>query len=203
MSYEKALRNLVVFMFRHYIDSFKCHGAWKGHWAILALGCFMVVDELGRYHWWYKQADLLKPRILETRWKELPSDPQDDSQSSYTSALATLGSPKQPSYGDLKLLGRYFNHMYHQSRNIGRLTRKSWDKATNYNETVYDLELNELISHLRGIEDLNHSPRHKLVPTSLLNPEIVLPETVFQAACGKKTGWIDESCICEGETPGL
>ena len=50
MSYEKALQNLIVFMFGHYIDAFECHGAQKGHRAILALKCFMVADELGRYH---------------------------------------------------------------------------------------------------------------------------------------------------------
>ena len=151
----------------------------------------MVADKLGRYHWWYKWADLQKPGIRETQWKELPSDPQDDSQLSYTMALAMLGSPKQPSYGHPKLLGRI--HMYHQRQNIGHLTQKSRDKATDYNETVYDRELNKLISYLQGIEDLNHSPRHKLVPTSLLNPEIVLPEAAFRAACRKMMGWIDES----------
>ena len=46
MSYEKGLQNLVVFLFAHYIEAFKCHGARKGHWAILALECLMVADEL-------------------------------------------------------------------------------------------------------------------------------------------------------------
>ena len=54
MSYEKALRNLIVFMFGYYIDAFECHGARKGHQAILALECFMVADQLGRFHCWYK-----------------------------------------------------------------------------------------------------------------------------------------------------
>ena len=64
MSYEKALWNIVVFMFTHYIEPFECHGAWKGHRAILALECCTVADELGRYHRWYKQADGWK---METR----------------------------------------------------------------------------------------------------------------------------------------
>ena len=54
MSYEKALRNLIVFMFGYYIDAFECHGAQKGHLAILALECFTVADQLGRFHCWYK-----------------------------------------------------------------------------------------------------------------------------------------------------
>ena len=48
MLYEKALWNLIVFLFGHYIDSFESSGARKGHWAILALECFTVADELGR-----------------------------------------------------------------------------------------------------------------------------------------------------------
>ena len=50
MSYEKGLRNLVVFLFAHYIEAFEYHGARQGHQAILALECLMVVDELGQYH---------------------------------------------------------------------------------------------------------------------------------------------------------
>ena len=138
MSYEKALRNLIVFMFGHYMHSFECHEAQKGHWTILALECFTVTDELGRYHQWYKRADLWKPRVRKLRWKDLLHDPQDDSHSSYNSALATMGSPKQPSYSQAKLLGQYFDHVYHQSWNIGHLTRKNRDKTTDYSESVYN-----------------------------------------------------------------
>ena len=71
MSYEKALRNLIVFMFGYFIDALECHGARKGHQAILALECFTVADQLGRFHRWYKQADLQKPGVMKTGWKEL------------------------------------------------------------------------------------------------------------------------------------
>ena len=193
MSYEKALRNLIVFMFGHYIDAFECHGAGKGHQAILALECFTVADEQGRFHHWYKTADLQKPRVMKTQWKELPHEPQDDCCSSYNLALATMGSPKQPSYGYPKLLGWYFDHVYHQSRNIGQLTRKKWDNSTGYNKLVYNRELGELLSHLQGPRDLNCLTWSDLGQTSLLNPEIILPEEEFWAAHGKKKGWILES----------
>ena len=101
MSYEKALRNLIVFMFGYYIDGFESHGTR----TILALECLTVADELGRFHWLYKRADLKKPGVMRTQWKELPHKPQDDCHDSYNSALAALGSPKQPSYGHWKLLG--------------------------------------------------------------------------------------------------
>ena len=44
MSYDKALRNLIVFMFGYYIDTFESYGAQKGHQAILALECLTVAD---------------------------------------------------------------------------------------------------------------------------------------------------------------
>ena len=47
MSYEKGLRNLVVFLFAHYIEAFEIHGALQVHRAILALECLTVADELG------------------------------------------------------------------------------------------------------------------------------------------------------------
>ena len=103
MLYDKALRNLIVFMFGYYIDAFESHGARKGHWAILALECLTVADELGRFHRWYKRADLQNPRVMKTQWKELPQKLQDDCHNSYNLALAALGSPKQPSYSHPKL----------------------------------------------------------------------------------------------------
>ena len=201
MSYDKALTNLIVFMFGYYINTFKSYGAQKGHRAILALECLTVADELGRFHWWYKRADLQKPGVMKTRWKELPQKPQDDCHNSYNSALAALGSPKQPSYGHQKLLGWYFDHVYHMSRNIRQLTWKSQDKATDYNELVYNRELNELLSHLRGSEDLEYSTRQMPGPTSLLNPEIILPEADFWVAHENKKGWILEEWVCREEAP--
>ena len=76
------------------------------------------------------------------------------------------------------------------SQNIGHLTWKAWDKDTDYNETVYNWELNELLSHLRGTGDLEYSTQNSPGLTSLLNPEIILPEDDFRAAYGKKKGWI-------------
>ena len=160
-----------------------------------------MVDELGRFHRWYKWADLTKPGIMETWWKDLLNNPQDDPRLHYTSALAVLGTQKQPSYGHLKLLSWYYNHVYHQSWHIGHLTQKSQDKSTCYNQGVYDRELNEIICHIWGIMELNHVTQQPPGPTSLLNPEIILPAVAFQAALGDKQGWTDESWTCTREIP--
>ena len=98
--------------------------------------------------------------------------------------------PTQPSYSHLKLLGQYFDHVYHMSWNIGHLTQKAWDKNTDYNETVYDREVNELLSYLRGAGDLEYLTQKSLGSTSLLNLEIILLEDDFWAIHGEKKGWI-------------
>ena len=193
------LQNLIVFLFTHYIEAFECHGALQGHRAILALECLTVANELGRYHHWYNREDLWKPGIEKTCWKDLSSVPQEDHQSSYTSRLAALGIHKQPSYGHLQKLSRYFDHVYHQSQNVGQLTRKSWDQDTSYNETVYTWELGEILSYLSGFGDLGHTPRHKKNTASLLNLEIILPEADFQALWGQDSGWIGDESWAEGE----
>ena len=94
MLYDKALQNLIAFMFGYYINTFESYGARKGHQAILALECLTVADELVRLHQLYKKADLQKPGFMRTQWKELPQEPQDDCQNSYNSAFAALGSSK-------------------------------------------------------------------------------------------------------------
>ena len=125
--------------------------------------------------------------------------PQEDHWSSYTSGLAALRSPKQPSYGHPQKLGCYFDHVYHQSWNVGQLTQKSQDQDTGYNEMVYTQELGEILSYLSGFGDLSHAPRHKKTLASLLNLEIILPEANFQALWGQDSGWIGDESWAEGE----
>ena len=40
--YEKALRNLIVLMYSHYIDVFECHSSQFGHRTILVWECLQV-----------------------------------------------------------------------------------------------------------------------------------------------------------------
>ena len=50
------------------------------------------------------------------------------------------------------------------SRNIGHLTWKARDKDTDYNETVYNWELNKLLFHLQGAGDLEYSTQNSSGP---------------------------------------
>ena len=50
ITYEKALRNLIVSMYRHYINLLRCHSATPGHRCLLAYNCLEVAAKLGHYH---------------------------------------------------------------------------------------------------------------------------------------------------------
>ena len=50
ITYERALQNLVVAMYGHYVDLFHCHTATAGHRMVLAYNCLEVAAKLGRYH---------------------------------------------------------------------------------------------------------------------------------------------------------
>ena len=49
--YERALWNLVVAMYGHYMDLFRCHSSTAGHRIVLAYNCLEVAAKLGHYHW--------------------------------------------------------------------------------------------------------------------------------------------------------
>ena len=50
ITYERALRNLVVAMYGHYVDLFRCHSFKDGHRIVLAYNCLEVAAKLGHCH---------------------------------------------------------------------------------------------------------------------------------------------------------
>ena len=50
ITYERALWNLVVAMYGHYVDLFRCHSSTAGHQILLVYNCLEVATKLGRYH---------------------------------------------------------------------------------------------------------------------------------------------------------
>ena len=51
ITYDRALQNLIVAMYGHYVEIFRCHTTAAGHQMVLAYNCLEVAAKLGRYHW--------------------------------------------------------------------------------------------------------------------------------------------------------
>ena len=65
LTYEQALRNLIVAMYGHYVDLFWCHTAMAGHRMVLSYNCLEAAAKLGRYH---RAVRRLPPREELPNW---------------------------------------------------------------------------------------------------------------------------------------
>ena len=58
ITYKRALWNLMVLMFLHYINHLESTGALEGHWTLIAHECLMVAVALGCFHQWQRWVEL-------------------------------------------------------------------------------------------------------------------------------------------------
>ena len=69
LTYERALQNLVVIMYGHYVDLFRCHSSTAGHRMVLSYNCLEVAAKLGRYH---RAVQRLRPGEELPDWISMP-----------------------------------------------------------------------------------------------------------------------------------
>ena len=96
-----------------------------------------------------------------------------------------MGSVQHPVFTHPKMLGRCYDNVYHQGRFIGDLLAWGKNPTKVQTKTIYDQEYEEVIARIENSLDLSHQGMaYPVVPTSLLNPEIVLPPRVFREQRG-------------------
>ena len=178
--YERALRNLVVLMFSHYVNHLECTGSLEGHRTLMVYECLVVAAALGRYHRWQCR---VSPQDRDTHdWIKVPVVPKGDFRHKYSLALTLLGNAQNPAYAHPKLLACCFDNVYFCGRIIGDLpVRGKAPHSEERTKTIYDQEYEELVHRLENMLDLTlESPSYSMVPTSLVNPDIVLPYHEFR-----------------------
>ena len=118
ITYERALRNLVVAMYGHYVDLFLCHSSTAGHRIVLAYNCLEVAAKLGRYHWAIQRR---QPGEELPDWIATPEIPARDSRLYYVDAFTLLGDAMHPAYGHLRTLARAYDQVYYEGWEMGNL----------------------------------------------------------------------------------
>ena len=182
--YERALRNLVVLMFSHYVNHLECTGSLKGHQTLMVYECLVVAAALGRYHRWQRR---VSPQDRDTNdWIKVPVVPKGDFRLKYSPALTLLGNAQNPAFAHPKLLACCFDNVYFCGRIIGDLpARGRAPHSEERTKLIYDQEYEELVHRLENMLDLTlESPSYSMVPTSLVNPDIVLPHHEFRKRRG-------------------
>ena len=118
LTYERALRNLIVAMYGHYVDLFRCHSATAGHRLILAYNCLEVAAKLGHYH---RAVRRQQPGEELPDWISTPDILAGDMRHNYVDAFTLLGNALHPAYGHPMTLAQAYDHVYHEGREMGNL----------------------------------------------------------------------------------
>ena len=129
------------------------------------------------------------PRSGHSRLDESPGRPivpKDDFRHKYSPALTLLGNAQNLAYAHPKLLGRCFDNVYFCGQIIGDLpARGRSPHSEERTKLIYEQEYEELVHWLENMLDVTlESPSYSMVPTSLINPDIVLPHHEFRKRRG-------------------
>ena len=182
--YDRALRNLTVLMFSHYMHQLESSGSLEGHQTLMVHECLQVAAALGQYHRWQRWVSH-QEKNENAEWNKVPAVAKDDFQHKYSPALTLLGNAQNPAFAHPKLLGCCYDNVYHNGWLIGDLPARGKPPTEDQSKKIYTQEYQEVVTRIENILDLmEESPLYSIIPTSLSNPDIVLPHNLFQERRG-------------------
>ena len=141
ITYERALWNLIVAMYGHYIDLFRCHLATAGHRLILAYNCLEVAAKLGHY---YQAVRRRQPGEELPDWISKPEVLAGDIRLNYVDAFTLLGDALHPAYGHPKALAWAYDHVYYEGREVRNLPLRG-KKDEEQSTAVYRAEYTQVV----------------------------------------------------------
>ena len=181
ITYERALRNLTVLMFSHFVHQLENSGSVKGHRTLIVHECLQVAAALSCYHHWQCWVNLQEISSENADWNKIPTVAKGDFRFKYSPALTLLGNAQNLAYANPKLLGRCYDNVYYNGQFIGDLLARGKPPTEEQSKKVYTQEYQEVVAWIENSLDLTEeSPSYSMVPTSLVNPDIVLPHSLFQ-----------------------
>ena len=185
ITYERALRNLTVLMFSHFVHQLENSGSLEGHQTLIVHECLQVAAALGRYHRWQCRVNLQEISSENADWNKIPRVTKDDFWHKYSLALTLLGNAQNPAFAHPKLLRHCYDNIYFCGRFIGDLPARGKPPTEEQSKKVYTQEYQEVVTWFENSLDLTEeSLSYSVVPTSLVNPDIVLPHSLFQERRG-------------------
>ena len=183
ITYERALQNLMVLMFSHYINHLESTRALEGHQMLMPHERLMVAVTLGHFHHWQRRVELEdwdKPN-----WVKVPTVSAGDFRHKYSPTLVLLGNTQHLTYTHPKLLGQCYDNVNHQGWLIGDLPARGKPPTKEQTQKIYNQEYKEVVAQIENTLDLSdESLSYPMVPTSLCNPEIILLLRLFREQWG-------------------
>ena len=72
ITYKRALRNLMVLMFSHFVHQLENSGSLEGHRTLVVHECLQVAAALGQYHRWQCRVNLQETSSENADWNKVP-----------------------------------------------------------------------------------------------------------------------------------
>ena len=178
--YKRALRNLMVLMFSYYVHQLESSRSLMGHWTLMVQECLQVAAALGRYHRWQRRVSH-QEKSENADCNKVLAVAKDDFRHKYSPALMLLGNTQNPAFAHPKLLEHCYDNVYHNGWLIGDLLVRGKPLTEDQSKKIYTQEYQEVVTRIENILDLTEeSPSYSIIPTSLVNPDIVLPHRLFR-----------------------
>ena len=192
LTIDKALRNIIVSAYSHYIDSWPMNGACVGHRAILMRSMLQFAMHYGRYR--CRQRHLAKDR----KRKGLPSSAPmpsvdlatllDDEEENlklrqinvtHVSIMDLLGDPGNPLYAELHSMAEHYNAMLVGARALGDLPKRTRCRDLSATAQVHKSKAQQVCQKILRCLDMRVMDGDQIVPTCLRTPMLILPARCF------------------------
>ena len=168
-------------MFAHFVHQLENSGSLEGHRTLIVHECLQVAAALGQYHRWQCRVNLQEISSENADWNKIPTVTKDDFLCKYSLALTLLGNAQNPAFTHPKLLRCCYDNVYYNGRFIGDLPARGKLPTEEQSKKVYTQEYQEVVARIENSLDLTEeSPLYSVVPTSLVNLDIVLPHNLFR-----------------------
>ena len=146
--------------------------------------CLQVAATLGRYHWWQCRVSH-QEKSENADWNKVPAVAKDNFWHKYSLALMLLANAQNPAFAHPKLLRRCYDNIYHNGQLISDLLARGKPPTEDQSKKIYTQEYQEVVARIENILDLTEeSLSYSIIPTSLVNPDIVLPHRLFRECRG-------------------
>ena len=192
LTIDKALRNIIVSAYSHYIDSWPMNGACVGHHTILIRSMLQFAMHYGRYR--RRQRHLCKDR----RRKDLPllapmpsmdiATLLDDKEENlrlrqinvaHVSIMDLLGDPGNPLYAEPHSMAEHYDAMLVGARALDDLPQRTHCRDSSMTARVHDDEAQQVCQKILRCLDMRVMDGDLIVPTCLRTPTLILPARRF------------------------
>ena len=192
LTLDKALHNVIVSAYAHYIDLWPMNGACLGHRTILMQSMLKFAMHYGHYQ--------CQQRYLITQCRRRGLPPltllptidlaalltnkeenlkPEQMNVSHVSIMDLLGDPGNPLYAEPHSMAEHFNAMTAGARAIGELPGQTHCRDDDTTARVYKDKAKQVCQKILRYLDMRVMDGDLIVPTCLWTPTLILPAGHF------------------------